>query len=206
MKGFGKYKSRVAGARASKRYGGSVEVKPVEKPREKTVYVHPKKESLPAGGISAGKSHVQFDVGDPRSASHALTGHGGHKPISLQPYYINHGYAPRTEYHHMRTSAEETAKELLTHAHNIRARHVAMNRDPNPSMTRKHVGGGLHVDWDMVGKKIGHASVLAGELGLAAGGVATLINPAAGAALLAVSAGAVGTGMAINHAYGERLQ
>ena len=65
----------------------------------------------------------------------------------------------------------------------------------------KHLGGAL--DWDKIGKKIGHASVFAGELGLAASGVATFLNPMAGAAMAAVSAGAVGAGMAINHAYGK---
>ena len=67
----------------------------------------------------------------------------------------------------------------------------------------KHVGGGL--DWDKIGKKIGHASVFAGEVGLAASGVAAFINPAVGAGMAAISAGAVGTGMAINHAYGEKM-
>ena len=66
-------------------------------------------------------------------------------------------------------------------------------------------GSFLGMDWDRVGKEIGHASVLAGKIGLAASPVVSLINPAAGLSLGAVSGAAVGTGMAINQAYGEKL-
>ena len=92
----------------------------------------------------------------------------------------------------------------------IRDKHVRPTRQGHHSkkmaasgLHGKHLGGAI--DWDMVGKKIGHASVFAGEVGLAASGVLGFVNPLAGGALAAVSAGAVGTGAAIGHAYGEKV-
>ena len=72
-----------------------------------------------------------------------------------------------------------------------------------PEQHGGRVGGSfLNMDWDRVGKEIGKASGLAGGIGLAASGVVGFVNPAAGAAMAAVSTGAVGVGTAINKAYG----
>jgi len=72
-----------------------------------------------------------------------------------------------------------------------------------PEQHRGRVGGSfLNMNWDRVGKEVGKASVLAGGIGLAASGVVGFVNPAAGAAMAAVSTGALGVGTAINKAYG----
>lgn len=133
------------------------------------------------------------------------------REVALEPLYaphralaINHGFRPAFAY---RRPADI---DLEAMARAIRDKHVRPTRQGHHSkkmaasgLHGKHLGGAI--DWDMVGKKFGHASVFAGELGLAAGGVATFINPAFGAGLMAVSAGAVGVGAAVGHAYGEKV-
>ena len=64
-----------------------------------------------------------------------------------------------------------------------------------------HLGGSF---WDNVGKKFGHAAVLAGKIGVAASPVVSLIAPEFGVPLAAVSAATVGVGKAVNDAYGEK--
>ena len=133
------------------------------------------------------------------------------REVALEPLYaqhralaINHGFRPAFAY---RRPADI---DLEAMARAIRDKHVRPTRQGHHSkkmaasgLHGKHLGGAI--DWDMVGKKIGHASVFAGEVGLAASGVVGFINPGAGAAMAAVSAGSVGVGAAINHAYGENM-
>ena len=86
-----------------------------------------------------------------------------------------------------------------------------------------HLGGGIefnhrrhhmHHDervfggsfFDEVGKRFGHAAVLAGKIGVAASPVVTLIAPELGVPLAAVSAATVGIGAAVNEAYGEKTK
>ena len=96
--------------------------------------------------------------------------------------HINHGFDPHMSY-------------VMPQNINTKAMAEAV-RD-------KHLGGAL--DWDKIGKKFGHASVLAGEIGLAASGVVAYAFPPAAPAMAAVSAASVGVGMAVNHAYGENV-
>ena len=176
-KRYGKYVSRVGSApknpRKKKRYGGGVAPE------------LPDANPAPAMPNLAGVAAPEFDDFDEdedpdfmellHHAHSEMRSFGEHNAM-----HINHGFDPQMAYVAPQNIDTKSMAEAI--------------RD-------KHLGGGLN--WDMVGENIGHASVFAGELGLAASGVATFLNPMAGAAMAAVSAGAVGAGMAINHAYGK---
>jgi hypothetical protein len=187
-KRFGKYVSRVKrAARPRLKKGGSISVPDAKPP-------------LPPGQPEEDK-HLE-PLGDDEQVL---------REVALEPLYaphrslaINHGFRPAFAY---RAPADIDLHAMATA---IRDKHVRptaaghRNRKmASKGLHGKHLGGG--VDWDMVGKKFGHAAVFAGEVGLAGGAVATLINPAFGAGLMAVSAGAVGVGAAVGHAYGEKM-
>jgi hypothetical protein len=185
-KRYGKYVSRVSGAparaRKKKRYGGSVV--PVHE-RGETNFVPPSAVRHFQGGSAAVGGNAQEE--DPdflellRDAGSSIRGSrsrfGQHNAL-----HINHGFDQHMSY---------------VMPQNIDTKSMA------EAVRDKHLGGAL--DWDKIGKKFGHASVFAGEVGLAASGVVGYMFPPAGAAVAAVSAGAVGVGMAVNHAYGENV-
>jgi hypothetical protein len=186
-KRYGKYVSRVSGvparARKKKRYGGSVVDPPNERGETNFVPGGSAVRHLQGGSVAVGGNAQEEDpdflemLRAAGSSMRETRSFGQHNAL-----HINHGFDQHMSY---------------VMPQNIDTKSMA------EAVRDKHLGGAL--DWDKIGKKFGHASVFAGEVGLAASGVVGYMFPPAGAAVAAVSAGAVGVGMAVNHAYGENV-
>ena len=146
-----------------------------------------------------------------QSAARYISGHGhvpGSHPI------LHHRHSRTLAVKHFHKIIKSTRDQLTESLH--KSKHDNLHKAVTSSLHSAHVGGGMEIDrhvhvggglnWDIIGSKIGDASVLAGKLGLAAAPVATFLNPIAGAALGAVSGAAVGAGSAINAAYGKNTK
>ena len=157
-------------------------------------------------------SHVVGNLDDDQyqtvqSAARYIAGHP-HAPGSAP--ILHHRHSRSVPVKHFHTIMSSTREQLARKLHG--SKHDHLHKAVTSALHSAHVGGGLELDrrvykggglWDEIGKKFGHASVLAGEIGLAAAPVVGLINPAAGAATAAVSGAAVGIGAAVNDAYGK---
>ena len=150
-----------------------------------------------------------------RSAAKYITG----TPLSADdPLMLHHRperHVPLKHFHDIVSSTKESLHNAL-----LKDKDMNLTSAVQTSAHSAHLGGGIefnrkrhhmHHDervfggsfFDEVGRRFGHAAVLAGKIGVAASPVVSLVAPELGIPLAAVSAASVGIGAAVNEAYGE---